>query len=210
MGIYNYKYIIWDFDGVILNSDAVRELGFVEALKDFPEKQVALLLKYHRSNGGLSRYNKFRYFYEEILGLEVTEEQVNELAHNFSQIMLQKLTDKKLLIQDSVQFIEKNSLDKVMFIASGSDHNELNFLCKELAIAEHFFSINGSPTHKNDIVKRILSEYSDVSKEEFVLVGDSRNDFEAADINGIAFLGYNKISLKTKYNREYITKLSNE
>ena len=100
MKLNKYRYIIWDFDGVILNSDAIRELGFVETLNKFPKDQVNLLLNYHRDNGGLSRYNKFRYFYEKILDAEVSEERINELAKAFSEIMLSKLTDKKLLIQN--------------------------------------------------------------------------------------------------------------
>ena len=60
------KIIFWDFDGVILNSNKVRDSGFEIVLKDFPKNQVELLLNYHRQNGGLSRYVKFRYFFEVI------------------------------------------------------------------------------------------------------------------------------------------------
>ena len=61
------KTILWDFDGVILDSMATRDWGFKEIFKDFTEAQVSRLLEYHRINGGLSRYVKIRYFYETIL-----------------------------------------------------------------------------------------------------------------------------------------------
>lgn len=209
MKLNKYKYIIWDFDGVILNSDAIRELGFVETLNKFPKDQVNLLLNYHRDNGGLSRYNKFRYFYEKILDAEVSEERINELAKAFSEIMLSKLTDKKLLIQDSIKFIIEKHKHLVMFVASGSDNKELNHLCKELGIAKYFKSINGSPTHKNEIVKTILKDHSNFSLVNFVLIGDSKNDFEAAQSNGIDFFGYNNLDLKN-ISDHYINSFKNE
>jgi beta-phosphoglucomutase-like phosphatase (HAD superfamily) len=38
------KIIFWDFDGVILNSNEVRDNGFETVLKDFPTEQVEQLL----------------------------------------------------------------------------------------------------------------------------------------------------------------------
>ena len=62
------RVIFWDFDGVILNSNKVRDKGFETVLSGFPKEEVDKLLKFHRQNGGLSRYVKFRYFFEEIKG----------------------------------------------------------------------------------------------------------------------------------------------
>ena len=57
------KVILWDFDGVILDSDKIRVEGFKQSLKDYPSNQVQALLDYHHRNGGLSRYNKFKFFF---------------------------------------------------------------------------------------------------------------------------------------------------
>ena len=61
------KNILWDFDGVILSSMHIRDWGFREIFKTFKKEDVQKLLDYHNLNGGLSRYVKIRYFYEEIL-----------------------------------------------------------------------------------------------------------------------------------------------
>ena len=42
---------------------------------------------------------------------------------------------------------------------SGSDENELRYLCKELNISDFFKSISGSPTPKNILVERIFKKY---------------------------------------------------
>ncbi|SPZ88463.1 Uncharacterised protein [Sphingobacterium multivorum] len=116
MDILNkYKVILWDFDGVIMDSMPTRSLGFVKTLADFPKEQVDQLLEFHNSNGGLSRYVKFRYFFEEIRKEAVSESKVMELAHKFSEIMLSLLIDEKLLIQDSVS-LSKRIIRILLFI----------------------------------------------------------------------------------------------
>lgn len=189
-----FKVILWDFDGVILNSNAVRDLGFEKVLADFPQDKVEELLAYHRLNGGLSRYHKFRYFYEQILERPITDDDVMELASRFSIIMKKLLTDKSLLINDAVSFIRMNHTKYSMHIVSGSDQNELRYLCNELELDSYFKTILGSPTPKIENVRSILNEHA-YKKEDVVLIGDSINDKEAATINGISFAGYNNLEL---------------
>jgi len=184
------KVIFWDFDGVILNSNEFRDSGFEIVLKDFPKNQVELLLNYHHQNGGLSRYVKFRYFFEVIRGEKVSNKQIQDYSSKFSEIMLNILTNKDLLINDSLSFIKENKEKYRMHIVSGSDGKELNLLCKYLGIHHYFETINGSPEIKINLVKKILDEY-DYKIENCVLIGDSINDHEAAIINKIKFLGYN-------------------
>jgi len=106
-----YKVLLWDFDGVIMDSMPVRSLGFSETLKDYPQEQVDELLAYHNRNGGLSRYVKFRYFFETIRKESITDEQVKILSQSFSEIMLAMLMNEKLLIADSVSFIRRHHKD---------------------------------------------------------------------------------------------------
>jgi phosphoglycolate phosphatase-like HAD superfamily hydrolase len=189
-----YKYILWDFDGVIINSNPARTLGFKKVLEDFPNDQVEKLLDFHNDNGGLSRYVKFRYFYEEIRGEEVDEHQIQNLANQFSLIMKQILTNPQLLIQDSVSFIQHNCSQIQMHIVSGSDRQELRFLCEKLGISNCFKSISGSPTPKTELV-RYLVESEIIDPQITCLIGDSINDFEAANDNNIDFFGFNNPEL---------------
>lgn len=195
----NWEVIFWDFDGVILESNQIRDKGFVEVLADFPKEQVDQLLEFHHKNGGLSRYVKFRHFYENILNESITDEKVQELADQFSVVMKKLLVNPKLLIQETVRFIQGNSSNFKMHIVSGSDQKELRFLCKSLEIDENFLSIHGSPTHKNDLVKDLLSEHN-YDKSKCILIGDSINDFNAAEVNGISFMAYNNSSLNQYTN----------
>jgi len=189
------KNIIFDFDGVILDSMPIRELGFREILSDYDDTLVEKLLSYHEANGGLSRYVKIAYFYEEILHKQITQEQIVELAEAFSHIMREKLTDRNYLIEETLAFLKQNHQHYRLHIASGSAQEELRYLCDKLGVADYFLSIHGSPVHKNDLVQMILSENS-YNPKETILIGDSINDHEASRHNNIDFYGYNNIALK--------------
>ncbi|WP_373056161.1 HAD family hydrolase [Zunongwangia sp. H14] len=191
------KIILWDFDGVIVDSMAVREKGFWETLSNFPKEQVDKLITYHKKNGGLSRYVKFRYFFEEIRKEKADEKEVDKLSAEFSEIMRKRLVDKNILIDEVVNFIRNNHENFKMHIVSGSDGEELRFLCRELGISSYFISIEGSPTPKIELVENLLIKYK-YKKEEACLIGDSINDKEAAERNEIDFVGYNNTELENE------------
>ena len=110
----NFKVILWDFDGVLMDSNAIRGLGFEKVLADYPTDQVAALMKFHETNGGLSRYVKFRHFFEEIRKEKITDEQVTELAESFSGVMKNLLFNAALLINEDIgRFILHGRLSSV-------------------------------------------------------------------------------------------------
>jgi len=196
------KNILFDFDGVILDSMPIRDFGFREIFKEYDKELVEKFIEYHNLNGGLSRYVKIRYFYEELLEEQVSEERVRELAEEFSQIMKRELINKEYLIKETIEFIENNYDRYNLHIVSGSDELELQYLCKELGVSKYFISIHGSPTAKNDLVKILLHKYG-YFENETILVGDSINDYEAAKINNLDFYGFNNDNLK-KVSKIYL------
>ncbi len=184
------KTILWDFDGVILDSMKFRDWGFEEIFKDYDKSLVEKFLNFHRENAGLSRYVKIRFFFEDLLKESIEEERVLEYAKKFSVLMKQELTSPKNLILDSLDFIKKNHQKYNFHIVSGSDHEELRFLNKELGIGKYFMSIHGSPTPKKQLVSNLMEEYQ-YNTDETCLIGDSINDYDAAIVNNIKFFNYN-------------------
>lgn len=186
----NYPDVIfWDFDGVILDSNKIRDYGFLKCLEEYPEEQVIQLMEYHRLNGGFSRYVKFRYFFEEIRNEQISAEEVDNWAQKFSKIVLKELVNPELLIQENLNYIKENHQSIKMHVVSGSDQNELRYVCSQLGIDHYFQSILGSPKPKKDWVKEII-ELNRYDKDMCVLVGDSLNDWEASKYNKIRFIPY--------------------
>ena len=189
-----YKVLLWDFDGVIMDSNPVRTLGFEEVLKQYPTEQVKQLIAFHKQNGGLPRYDKFRYFFEKIRGEQVSNEEINRLSAQFSDIMMSLLLNEALLIPDSLAFIKANYQKFAMHVVSGSDQTELRKICAHFRLDQYFISIVGSPVLKPKLVKQLLQQYS-YTPGEAAFIGDSINDYDAAAENAIDFFGYNNSSL---------------
>mgnify|MGYP001208657342 CR=1 FL=1 len=197
-----FKNILWDFDGVILDSMPTRDHGFREIFKLYPSHLVDELIVYHKNNGGLSRFNKIHYFFRNILKKKISEREVRRYANKFSIIMKEQLANPEYLIEESMNFIKLNYKYYNFHIVSGSEHNELNFLCNKLRIKKYFYSISGSPTPKVELIKNLMDEEAYGNKET-LLIGDSLNDYEAAKTNEIKFYGFNNLSLKNMSD-EYI------
>lgn len=188
------KNIIFDFDGVILDSMPIRTEGFKKIFENYDNKKVEELISFHLINGGLSRFAKIKYFFEELLETSISEEEINFFADKYSKIMKENLINEKYLIRETVDFIKNNNNIK-MFIASGSEEKELRLINESLQLSKYFLGIFGSPKNKIDIVKSIIQD-NKLNKNETILIGDSINDYDAAIKNDIRFFGYNIVKLK--------------
>lgn len=57
--------VVFDCDGVLIESNTVKTLAFGQTVDEFGQKARALLMDYHREHGGISRFKKFEWFYRE-------------------------------------------------------------------------------------------------------------------------------------------------
>lgn len=192
------KNIIFDFDGVILDSIPVKTEAFRKLFEEYPKNKVQKLIEYHLVNGGKSRYLKIKYFFNEILHQAISENEILLYANRYSELTKEELSKQKYLIGDTMNFIKQNHQKYNLYIASGADENDLKYICDSLNLNQYFLSINGSPKVKSEIVKNILEE-STYKREETILIGDSINDYEAANNNNIEFYGFNNKSIKNKF-----------
>lgn len=193
------KNILWDFDGVILDSMKIKGNGFVELFKEHDNDKIKLIEKYHYENGGVSRFEKIRYFFNEILQENITEDDIRSLANKFAKIIEEKLFDKSNLINESLDFIKSNFKKYNFHIVSGAEHNELNSLCKYFDLEKYFISLDGSPIKKEVLVKNVIEKYN-YKNSETILIGDAITDYNAAIKNEIVFFGFNNKELKRYAN----------
>jgi phosphoglycolate phosphatase-like HAD superfamily hydrolase len=197
------KNILFDFDGVIIDSMKIKGDGFVELFKKYPTSSVKMLETYHYANGGVSRFAKIHYFFNDILHTQISNREVEYLAEKFARIIAEKLFDPINLISEIVTYIQNNYIHYNCHIVSGAEHQELNSLCSHFGIAHYFKSIQGSPTIKSRLIADLL-ENNSYQPNETLLIGDSINDYEAATANGIHFYGYNNLRLKKMLPSNYL------
>ncbi len=187
--------LFFDFDGVILDSARIKENGFRVMLEDYDTELVEKLITYHRANGGISRYAKLRYFYENILNTPADEAEIERRAAIFSELMRTQLTNPDFLIHDSLDYIKENQTRYTFHVISGADQKELIFLCEKYGISSLFESILGSPTPKTTLMSQLIED-SGYDPASCVMIGDSINDYTAAVDNSVEFYGYNNLELR--------------
>jgi phosphoglycolate phosphatase-like HAD superfamily hydrolase len=192
------KNIIFDFDGVILDSVPIKTEAYRVLFKDYEDILVEELIKYHEINGGISRYEKIKYFFNKLLNQEISKKSILKLANDYSSLTKEELSKSKYLIEDTISFIKRNYQNYNLHIASGADEGDLKDICNSLDISKYFLSINGSPIIKSVIIKEIINTHKYCYKET-ILIGDSINDYNAAKLNNISFYAYNNSRLMSTY-----------
>ena len=185
-----FNVIFWDFDGVILDSMKIKGDGFRELFKEYNKELLDKIEDYHYRNGGISRFEKIKYFYNQLLKQDITKEEIIELADKFAIIINKKLFDKNNLINETMEFIKNNFISYKFHIVSGAESNELNKLCQFFKIDKYFITIEGSPTKKDILIKNIIQKYK-YNKKKCLMIGDSITDYKVAEKNGIKFFGVN-------------------
>ena len=67
MNISKYTTLVFDCDGVVLDSNQIKTEAFRTAAQPFGEAAAEALVAHHVANGGISRYAKFAHFIDYIL-----------------------------------------------------------------------------------------------------------------------------------------------
>jgi len=184
-----YRYIIFDFDGVLAESNEIRFWGFAELFRGLPEDVMARFMDFVRANGGLSRYGKIRHLHENILGRPISEEEVASLAGEYSRIVMGKIIEARP-VAGSLEFLAEHKGRFEFAVISGSDQQELREVCRVRGIDRYFREILGSPSEKKENIEGLLARQN-WDPEACLYVGDSQNDYQAAMDTGIGFIGRN-------------------
>jgi len=183
-----YRHLIFDFDGVLAESNEIRFTGFRLLFQDYPVKAVDGFMQYVRSNGGISRYEKIRYFFERVYKTApISDNEVTRLAMKYSELVKQQVIEAPP-VNGAMEFLSQHAAGYDFAIVSGSDQEELREICRTRGIDRFFVEILGSPADKESNLSFLLSR-TGWDRESCLFIGDSLNDFEAAQLNKIAFMG---------------------
>ena len=184
MDISQFATLIFDCDGVILDSNKIKTTAFYNTALPYGADAAEALVNYHEQNGGISRYVKFEYFLEEILGLKVEPKNINNLLSSFAS----EIQEELILCQISpgLKELRKNSISNWL-VVSGSDQKELRCIFSERNLTEDFnCGIFGSPETKEVILSREIDNGN--IKFPALFIGDSKYDYQAAKATNIDFV----------------------
>ena len=180
------RAVIFDFDGVILESANIKTEAFLALFAHYPEHRDAIR-EYHVRNVGISRFRKFQWIYAELLKTPLGEAESTRLGDAFSRIVLEEIL-KCPFVPGARELLKDLRCQSRLFVASGTPQDELEHIIEQRGLAPYFTEVWGTPALKADILSSILSRH-EIPRDEVVFIGDGESDYSAAKQTGIPFIG---------------------
>jgi len=187
-GCEAYQAIFFDFDGVIIDSVDVKTRAFATIFRPYGPEAEKEAVNYHLARGGLSRYKKFIHVFNNVLGREVSDKQLEELGRKFSDLALEEVLKASLMPGVLTTLDELRQKQIPAFVVSGTPEEEVKYIVKERDLSAYFREVRGSPLSKAEIVSDLLNRYN-LRAQQSLFVGDAMSDYEAAKQCGLQFLG---------------------
>ncbi|MEO1525492.1 MAG: HAD family hydrolase [Planctomycetota bacterium] len=180
--------IIFDFDGVILESHTVKTNAFFELIRrEFNEEHAWAMHDYHCNHLGISRFQKFEWFYRERLGKSITPGESRRLGKAFSDLVFEQVLAAPA-VPGAVESLERlQSLGLKLFVASGTPQEELEQIVECRMLSSFFTEVWGTPSLKPDIIRDLMKRY-EMEASQILFVGDGASDWKAARATHVPFL----------------------
>jgi len=179
--------IIFDFDGVIIESKDIKTKAYISLFEQYGQDVVDKVLEYHNISGGLSRFKKIEFLYSSLLNKKLNNRELKSLNKQFSDYVLNNIKSVEM-VYGVMDFIEQNYTLYKFFISSGTPEKELNKSVKILGLEKYFVETYGAPLSKEEHIEQIIDKYN-LFSQNVLFIGDSLKDKEAASKMNISFLG---------------------
>lgn len=185
LNLLQYQTLIFDCDGVILNSNQVKTQAFYKAALFYGEAAAESLVNYHIQHGGISRYRKFEVFLNQLIPPETTGPNLDELLALYAEEVRRGLLTCE--VAEGLAQLRQQTASSRWLIVSGGDQNELRDIFRQRRLDSLFNGgIFGSPDTKDHILQRELAEGN--IQPPALFLGDSQYDSQAAMATGLDFV----------------------
>jgi phosphoglycolate phosphatase-like HAD superfamily hydrolase len=179
------KNIFFDFDGVIAESVSAKTDAFEEMYLPYGKDIADKVVQYHKFHGGVSRYEKFKYFHKEFLNETIDQKKVDELAIIFSNLVVDKVINSDEVLGANY-FLEKYYAKIQFWIITGTPTKEIMMIAKKRKLDSYFIGLHGSPKNKRYWTENLIKKYN-LKRNEIIFLGDATTDMDAADFSKIHF-----------------------
>jgi phosphoglycolate phosphatase-like HAD superfamily hydrolase len=174
----NIKNIFFDFDGVIAESVSAKTDAFEEMYLPYGKDIATKVVEYHKLHGGVSRYEKFKYFHKEFLNELINQQKIDELAIQFSNIVLDKVINSDE-VSGANYFIEKYHTKFQFWVITGTPTKEIELIAEKRKLTSFFIGLHGSPKNKRYWTENLIKKHN-LKRDEIIFLGDATTDMDAA------------------------------
>lgn len=177
--------IFFDFDGVIAESVSVKTEAFRDMYIKYDKKIAQDVVNYHLDHGGVSRFEKFKYWEKKYFDRDISKQELEKLAQEFSNKVIKKIIESKS-VPGVKKFLEKYSNKMNFWIITGTPTSEILVIAKERNLSQYFKGIHGSPENKKYWTEFLIRKY-DLNRDKTLFLGDATTDYDAAKFSNLHF-----------------------
>ena len=182
-----FSLLALDCDGVLIKSVDVKAEAMRRIGEPFGQELCDRLVMFQRIEGGISRYEKFRWLIKEARGREITTQEMTDLSSRYTMYLGDALMLCDFL--PGLQSLLEDWHTRIpLYVCSGAPQQELENVLQAKGVASYFCRIGGYPPTKTTLLGTLLRE-AGVPAAEAIMVGDTITDFRAAEENGTQFYG---------------------
>lgn len=183
--ISRYRTMLFDCDGVLLNSNRLKTEAFRDVASQFGDQPAQALVDYHVARGGVSRQRKFAYFAEQIIGADEPAALADRLVQEYGEQLRSSLSACE--VAPGLAALKRATTDAQWGVVSGGSQAELREIFAQRDIDQYFeLGIWGNPIDKPRLVANLRRDRALVAPVLFI--GDSQYDHEIALEAGFDFL----------------------
>ena len=175
--LQDYSTYIFDCDGVILNSNFIKEHNIQEVVSKYLSgNRLTNFLNYFNTNTGIPREIKIRKFVKSSSTQDLILKEY--MLKNLKSLKESKLT---LGFTSFLDMIKSDSKNKACVLSGGST-KELNEVFKHKNLYSRFDGIFGGPATKEENLNKINIE------KPSIFFGDSKKDYEISLKSDLKFI----------------------
>ena len=115
--LVSIRAIAFDFDGVLAESVDIKTRAYALLFKGEGDQSIRQIVDFHLKNGGISRFEKIKKIYNDILNRPLSETHYHELCVQFSNLVVEEVVlapwvngAEEFLIKNEKTFVKEKTL----------------------------------------------------------------------------------------------------
>lgn len=187
LNLQDYKTIVFDCDGVVLNSNKTKVNAYFAVAKRMggTDEEAQALVTHHVQKGSFPRNGKIEFYLKNIKKQSITPELMQAYMHAFDEILDETLMECE--VAPALQALKNATPGARWMLLSGGDQAELRRIFPRRNLAHLFEAgIFGGPDQKETVLAREKANGN--IQMPALFLGDSKYDHQASTDAGLDFI----------------------
>lgn len=180
------RAVIFDFDGVLVESNDIKTRAFAALFRPFPEHHDEMMA-YHHTHVSASRVAKIDYFVASCLGRPEDDRLRASLEAEFSRLTVDLVSNCQAVA--GAEALLANLSGRIpLYLASVTPQTDLETILTRRSLRRIFRGVYGCPPWTKPDAMRDVLRREGILPQDAVLIGDSEGDRRAAVEVGVNFI----------------------